>query len=220
MIPDILYLSLTVGPEGGSGATASRVSRISIYPDTSTNNTLLIANSGVGAANSTTTAGTGGAVAAIANMPLAGMGHYTPLVGQNGASSVSGAAGNSVTLPTTGLRVTGGAGGGGHLLNGAGFAGGSITGVGVFPTLPGGALGAGANGERGSNGCQSVGRIPYFMGGAGGGGTTGNTNFAGGSGSAGSYGCGGGGGGAGGGNVGAPGGGGRGGDAFCYIMAW
>ena len=60
------------------------------------------------------TAGTGGAVATITNMPLAGRGVYSFFIGQAGSvGGTNATAGVQLTIPSTGLMVTGGSGGGG-----------------------------------------------------------------------------------------------------------
>jgi hypothetical protein len=224
MLPSRLFLSIG---HGGATATAGIASRISIRPDTTANHTLALANPGEGGNSSTS--GTGGTVnaaagvATIATMPLAGLGQFQLLGGQQGvAGGGNGAVGGSVTLPLTGLVVTGGAGGGG----GGGNNGGSITvpaGNFVFPPQPGGAgsTDVAVAPRNGSHGVNFVSGLNYFYGGTGGGATAtaaagGNTRGAGGFGG---YGCGGGGGG--GGNTGAGAGpGGRGGDGLAIIYAW
>jgi hypothetical protein len=222
MLPSRLFLSIG---HGGATATAGITSRVSVFPDTTANHTLALANPGSGGTSSTSTTGGAlggaGSIATIATMPLAGLGQFQLLVGQDGATG-GGAAGGSVTLPITGLVVTGGAGGGG----GAGNNGGLITvpaGNFVFPPQPGGTGSTNINvaPQNGSHGVNFVNGLNYFYGGTGGGATAtgatgGNTRGFGGNGG---YGCGGGGGG--GGNTGAGvGPGGRGGDGLAIIYAW
>jgi hypothetical protein len=221
LIPDVLFVAV---PSNGIAT------RVAIYPDSTINNTLLIANQGGsgGIASGATpgAAGSAGSAASIATMPLAGLGVYNLLAGQAGIIGGVAVAGGALTLPTTGLCVTGGTGGGGvPAAATAGTAGGNITGAGVLPTLNGGAAQATATspGNAGSNGllCGYRG-LEFSMGGTGGGSSHGSATGAGlfgGNGGKGGIGCGGGGGGGclTGGTAGI---GGQGGEGQVVILAW
>ena len=214
-LPDVLYLS--VGKGGTIGAVASSggagvASYISIYPSTVANLLLGICSGGLGGGpGSASAAGFGGAALAakdITAAPLAalGMSLCTTTVGNITVAGQAGALGFSgLTLPITGLVVTGGCGGATMSASGtAGSQGGSFTAPAgsVFPACVGGAGGATANapGVNGSNGLKVPGLL-YFYGGAGGGSgssiPTVTSAAYGGSGGAGAFGCGGGGGGGG-----------------------
>lgn len=207
---------------------AATDTRIAVPAVTLTDNNVFlragVGNAGGNASGATPgTAGSATGTAAIATFPLAGMGRYSSLAGQAGLVGGTISNGNGITLPTTGLVVTGGASGAG-LGGGAGGNGGSINGAGVFPTIPGG-IGAEFSvspGGNGSSGIQPVTGLSYFYGGSGGGsgaGTATGAGLVGGSGGNGSYGCGGGGGG--GALTGSTQGlGGRGGPGLVIIIAW
>lgn len=222
-LPDTLFVSVPVG----GVAVASRVA---VFPETTAQSTLAYANNGGTGGNATgATAGAAGAAAAIAaitSMPLAGLGQYSFFIGQAGIIGGVAVAGGNITIPATGLTVTGGAGGGGlPAAAAAGTAGGNITGVGQFPTLPGGAAQATATSpaNNGSNGLDFAFRgLGFALGGAGGGsshGTATGAGLKGGDGGKGGLGCGGGGGG---GCLtgGVAGIGGKGGDGEVIIIAW
>lgn len=222
-LPDALYLSVSPG--------AGFSTNISIYPSAVDLSALVLGCASGGNANAAS-AGTGGggggaaAVPAIGSMRLAGLGFYTLLAGQAGITGGAAIAGAALTIPTTGLLVTGGTGGGG-VGNGTstGFAGGAFTVVGTFPPQRGG-IPPGSQtvpAGDGSNGYDWV--IPglgYSYGGTGGASTGGAATGAGlkaGMGGAGGVGCGGGGGG--GGFTGSTQGlGGRGGPGQIIITAW
>lgn len=174
LLPDRLFLSL-----GGANVAAAIASYISIAPNTVGNNTLAIANSG--------SAGGGAAIATVGTMPLGWSYIDSVLAGQNGTVGTISLPGGDLTLPVTGLMVTGGTAGGGSANRG-----GHILGAGVYPQLEGGIAGtAGTAGTPGSSGMFYLGK---FYGGTGGGGSsTGPATDV--SGGAGSFGCGGGGGG-------------------------
>ena len=237
-IPDILYVNVGVGGTAGPINTGlagnGTASYVTIYPATTVNYILCQANPG-GGAQSYAAGGLGaaGSVTTIAQAPLAGLGFPAwgqaatniSLAGQAGTLAGNGAnAGGDITLPTTGLRVTGGAGAGGNGAAGsAGLAGGRITAIAgsvVYPAQIGGtAGGTTTNGGAGSNGFQAISNLLQFYGGTGGGSGGRNAITTGGVGGAGGYGCGGGGGG--GANTGgtaSPGGGG--GDGLCIITWW
>ena len=138
-IPDILYIQCGLGGIGPTTASTSgnpgTATYVTIEPDTTitANMTLLFANfqnAGGSAATATVggTAGVAATIATIANMPLAGRGVYNFFGGQSGtAGGTNTTAGVSLSLPTVGLMVTGGAGAGGSQTSPA-FAGGAISG--------------------------------------------------------------------------------------------
>ena len=221
-IPDILYLSL---PAGGSGST----SYVGIAPNNTANNLLLMANTGGagGNASGATAGAAGGAVSAAvaSSMPLGWQWLDSALTGQQGIIGGTTVAGGNLTLPTTGLMVTGGTGGGGLPAAAAsGTNGGNFTVAGVFPAQAGGAAQATATNpaNTGSHGYRPVAGSLYGYGGTGGGSTHGTATGGGlvaSRGGNGAPGCGGGGGG--GALTGsAAGGGGLGGPAFCIITCW
>lgn len=192
------------------------------------NSTLIRANAGGNGTSGSASAGAAGgagAIATIAQMALAGLGFYQLLVGQAGSAGASNAsAASSVAIPTTGLCVTAGTGGGGHSTGNGGNAG-AITAAGIYPGVP---AGTGSNvstvpandGGHGFNMGGSV--VELFSGGTGGGACDASATGAGlyaGKGGNGFFGSGGGGGGAG--ITGAGGGqGGLGGTGLIIITAW
>jgi len=210
-VPDVLYIRC---PRGGvPSVTGPGVTAVSLAPDTTANNCLLVANAGGN--GSGTSAGTGGSIATAATMLRGtGLGAYKLLAGQaGGAGSTTGGAGTGVSLPTTGLIVTGGAGGGGSNLTvnnpNDGGAGGDVGGpFGLNQTAYffGGAyavvVSASVPGNAGSSGGRFMPGLLLFAGGGGGSGCGcyGNAVVAvgdnGGAGGRGAFGCGGGGGGA------------------------
>lgn len=204
LLPDVLYLSLA-----GQSATTTLASYISIAPKLTAgagaptaNDTLMIANGGGNGGNASGAtagaAGAAGAVATAATMPL-GWQYAGALAGQAGIIGGTAVAGAALTLPTTGLLVTGGTGGGGlPAAASVGAAGGNITGAGVFPTIAGGAGSSTATiaPANGASGLRPVPNLVYFMGGVGSGSTHGSATGAGlvqAYGGHGAYGCGGGG---------------------------
>lgn len=246
LLPDVLYLSVGVGGPGGAAgttATAGIASYITLYPDIFFVNQIMcqVPGGGAGGGASGATAGTAGVAATnvtIANSPLAGLGFFSlgsqatnvHLAGQGGALGGTTAAGVAVTLPTTGLTVTGGTGGAGVGNNAStGAAGGALTTpnttpLGIFPVQTGG-LAAGATtatGGDGSNGFLAIPNLGFYYGGTGGGSSGGGTvtQTAGrfGNGGAGGYGCGGGGGG--GSRIAGGSRGGRGGDGIIIATSW
>ena len=198
-LPDLLYISVGEGGLGGSGAGGNGIpSWIGLYPS-STWPQWILANCAGGGGGGAASAGTGGAAGGgggatgIAQQCMLGlcipgyMGSTSNnLGGQAGIVGSSGSA-SALTLPTTGLLVTGGSGGGGYATgNGGGM---NTPG---YP-FPGGTIASGGQSyqNNGSNGFQAIPKLLYFYGGMGGGAGTVN----GGNGGNGSYGCGGGGGG-------------------------
>jgi len=235
-LPDVLYIQSgppTIGStNSGIAAFAGNYTYVSIEPSNASANANLLyipgANSGAAAAT-TTTGGTSaipGTGPLISNMNLAGRGVYTftnGVTGGTGGSSTT--AGLDVTVPTNGLVVCPGAGGGG--CNGAtGFAGGAITqstgslGQDFFPAIPGGSAASGAvAASAGITGFIARNLLMNF-GGTGGGGATTTAGGRAGAGGDGAPGCGGGGGGGMNTTNNTIAKGGNGGPGFVYIIAW
>ena len=174
LIPDLLFVQVGAGGVGGVGSgagTGGSASYVSIQPNTTASNVLLYSNGGgVGTSNVTNSGGgTAGAAMTLANALLNYIGTVQSIAGQAGANSANGsAAGASITVS---YPVTGG-GGGANSSSTTGYAGGSITGVGIIPTINGGTIG-------GVDGCPgiiiempslngSISRPPFFTGGGGG----------------------------------------------------
>jgi len=230
-IPDRLFLSLA-----GHSATTTLASYITIGLKLTAgagapvvNDTLIYANGGGNGGNASgATAGAvgaAGAISAAATMPLGWQWLDSALAGQAGIIGGVAVSGANLTLPTTGLMVTGGTGGGGLPAAAAsGTNGGNFTVAGVFPAHAGGAAQATATNpaNTGSHGYRPVAGSLYGYGGTGGGSTHGTATGGGlvaSRGGNGAPGCGGGGGG--GALTGsAAGGGGLGGPAFCIITCW
>lgn len=235
-IPDELFIQAGQGGKqpstlvSAARGVAGVITYVSLEPVSSVAGGVCLAFASAGAitgtAATTTVGGVAGTAAAIAtkeNMLWATRGIYNFFVGQAGAAGgASTAVGANVTLPTTGLMVTGGAGGGGHNSTTSTFAGGNVTGVGLpqyYPTVTGGIAGTGAvAGGQGDPGLQSLWKI--LTGGAGGGGAGLAAGLQAGGGGDGAPGCGGGG--AGGSDttrntLARPG---NGGDGFVIIVAW
>jgi hypothetical protein len=221
LLPDTLYISVPIG--------FNTIARVSISPTTTANDQLMVANApasaGGNAAGATAgAAGVAGAIATVATMPL-GWAFATALAGQAGIIGGTTVAGGAITLPLTGLLVTGGTGGGGlPAAATTGTNGGSITPAGSFLGLfPGlGAAAATTPAGSGVGGYRPIPNMPYGYGGTGGGSTHGSATGAGlvqSSGGNGAPGCGGGG--SGGALTGSTAGVvGQGGPAFCIITVW
>jgi hypothetical protein len=202
-VPDTLYVQVGAGGQGvgsGGGAAGSGVlSYVSIYPDTTASNIIAVSgNAGAGGASTGTNSAVGGAGAAgtaatIANMPLAGLGHFDLIIGQIGVSGglQTGGNGTSQSIPTSSIITTGGTGGAGT--TSADFTGGGWVAISNSwlsqqrPATPSAGSNAGSGGF-------ALWKPLFFFGGTGG--SSSNTGV-GGAGGNGSYGSGGGGGGAG-----------------------
>jgi len=200
-VPDVLYIQAGAG---GAGATTSAgfgtngiATYVAIVPYTTLSpaGTILVANPGLTSATAPTTsngglAPTAQATGGVAGSCLAGRGFYSFLVGQvGGAGGAANAGGPTVNLPTTGLMVTAGSGGGGVGSGQGGTIGTTgFLGTEFFPLLQGGVTGgrAAESGFIARNFLMNYGGT----GGAGGGGGSQGT-----AGSNGAPGCGGGGGG-------------------------
>ena len=214
-LPDVLYVQAGFGgagvtTSGGNGVAGNPgvPTYVTIEPSTTltSNMTVLLANGGsAGDAESTlgSPGGTGGTLATVGVMPLAGRGTFTLLVGQTGGQGGTrsvGPAPTALAYPATGLLVSGGQGGGGGgtiPASGAGFA--AVTGSlgqDFYPAISAGAVAAGATpAGRGTAGVI-VRKNLLFTGGTGGGGSSSTAGGAAGSAGSGAPGSGGGGAGA------------------------
>ena len=126
LLPDVLYIQVGAGGIGGLGdvigatgnGTAGLLSYVAVYPNTTASNVLAIsgaAGAGGGGNGNTGagTAGTAGTIAVIGSMPLAGLGQFALIAGQDGlAGVVTDADGQSESIPVTSVITTGGASGG------------------------------------------------------------------------------------------------------------
>lgn len=168
-LPEVLWVTVTTG---------IGVSQISLSPNNVVNSNVLIgpAGSSGGSASGATAgaAGAGATVNPLSNSCLAGMGIFTFLGGQAGIIGGTTGAAPDLTLPTTGLVVTGGTGGAGlgtPLENG--FKGGDFV-VPAAPTIFVPQLGgvgptlATNPANPGSNGFRGFGGLLYSYGGTGG----------------------------------------------------
>lgn len=222
-LPTTLYVSV------GFGGSAV-ISQVAVYPENNSGVRVAHAyagNNGGNASGATAgAAGTSGGTTALVNTPLAGAGQFANITGQNGIIGGKTVAGGALTIPTSGLIVTSGTGGGGlPAAATAGTNGGAFTTSALIyrPQIGGiGATAATTPGGNGSNGFNGFQGLKFFYGGSGGGSSHGSATGAGlvgGMGGAGGYGCGGGGGG--GALTGSTQGlGGRGGDGIVIITAW
>ena len=211
MVPDVLYIQAGVGGVAPTtSATAGNPGQptyVCIEPDTTlTANMTLLYALGSNGTQTPPTAAAGGlpstasSAATLTNMPLAGRGFTSLIAGQAGNSGGTNTTiGNSITVPTTGLIVTGGAGGGGCNA-GTGFNGGAISSVtgalgqDFYPSVAGGA--AAITSTPGGNGSNFIVKNSLmYYGGTGGGGATTTAGGTAGIGGDGAPGCGGGGGG-------------------------
>jgi len=226
-LPDTLFLQIPSGGAGGIGlgtssnGSAGALSYVSVQPNTTAINLLLVSGAiaptgGVSGANG----GTGGTAGTVwGGGILNALGLATATAGQNGIAGLTTAVPTNLTIANI---VTGGGAGAGT--NGVTpQAGGNITGSGFINTISGGAGSSTGVAGDGSGGyfasiptANASARQPmFFTGGAGGGSSNTGT---GGNGGAGAYGCGGAGGGAG--VTSLAGNGGRGGDGLIIITCW
>jgi hypothetical protein len=214
-LPDVLYVQTGFGGAGvlisgaitGSTGNSGTSTYVALEPSTTLTSAvnLLVANGGSpGGAEATTGSpgGTGGTLATVSVMPLAGRGTYTLLAGQTGGTGGqrSGLAPTALAYPTTGLLVTGGQGGGaGGTTPTAGGVIVAVTnslGQDFYPAISAGAVASGSTpAGRGTAGVI-VRKSLLFTGGAGGGGSSSTAGGAAGNGGIGAPGCGGGGAGA------------------------
>ena len=111
LLPDILFFR---GP--AAGFASLNASNLGIIPNSAPNHIILQANSGSNGGNAVGgtvgAAGNPGAVTVIANMPLS-QGRFVALAGQIAAAGGTTGVNTALTIPTTGLIVTGGQGGSG-----------------------------------------------------------------------------------------------------------
>ena len=187
-LPDVLYVSVGFGGAGGTaGSPVTNAGNgvntyISLAPNTTTNNLLMVVGGGMGGVYGSpvigvASGGFGGGATSMYSAPLSSLAisaftyntasQATTFIGnisipgQGGGYGGSNPAaparpGASLALPINGLMVTGGAGGGANAFSlgpgSVGAAGGSITGAGIFPTLSGGTAGALSNASGGGTG--------------------------------------------------------------------
>jgi hypothetical protein len=225
VLPDILYISSGIGGAGGEAnpATANLGSNgirsyVCIAPDTLTSYRVCYADSGKAGTTVPTsvpaggTAGSGGTIATIVDMPLACYGIRNFIGGNVGTAGGSTSAAIGPAYPITGLLLSGGSGGsGGENVATTSINAPTQTVYNIFSPLTS-VTGSGSNGEPGREIYQ-----PLLA--TGGCGAAANfTTGAGGAGGAGGFGSGGGGGGAGG--AAAAGGGGKGGNGLVVIHSW
>lgn len=221
-IPDVLYLSL--------GAVAGVGSRITIAPNATPASCIANVTAGSNGGNAVGAtaggAGSGGAAAATNSMPLGfAIGVVSNTVGTPGTIGGTTTAGGAIVLPTSGTRLSGGAGGGGLPAAGAvGTAGGGLSANDFFGAIAGGAGGATGTTPPGNGSCGLTWNKALFfnLGGCGGGSTHGTATGAGlvqSNGGDAGLGCGGGG--AGGALTGSTAGaGGKGGASFAILTVW
>jgi hypothetical protein len=203
-LPDTLYL--VAGAAGASGSNSVQTS-VSFYPDINAAHSFAVALGGndggnAAAAGAAGSAGVAASVATAGAMPLGWQFVDLALGGQNGTAGGTTGASSALSIPTTGIRVTGGTGGAGlgaAASNGA-AAGGLTTQAMPSPysPQPGGAGTSSATTppDNGSHGYQVPGLGLFFYGGTGGGATHGSATGGGlvqSSGGNGAFGCGGGG---------------------------
>lgn len=220
LLPDNLIVApgqAGVGVSTGTGGTGE-TAWVSISPlySTTAANLLLRVSGGSGGVSGTATAGGGGGAAggalSIANNILAGMGLYNSLAAQaaTAGGAHTGAVGVAQTIPTNGINVMGGTGGGG--VTAADFAGGLITGVSSSFISEGRSQNAPAGSNNGAGGFSLPNYLFHYPGMGGG------SSNAGVGGSGGNAGYGSGGGGGGGGTTGGRGG--DGGSGLVVMIAW
>ena len=202
-VPNILYFGFGNFSAGNSWVAISPGINQSTAPAA---NCMVVQVGGGGAGGNASgatagTAGTAGTTPTAALMPLGWAWADAAIGGQAGIAGGTTGAGAALTLPVTGLIVTGGTGGAGLGTAGvAGTAGGAFT-VPTslsFPAQPGGAGGSAATTPpgKGSVGYKALSETNYFYGGTGGGSTHGTATGAGlvqAAGGDGAIGCGGGG---------------------------
>jgi hypothetical protein len=231
-LPDVLYVIVGKGGDGGASATTAGTANVGINGTFSsvniapTNASIYIAcyaNSGSGAPLGTVSgggAGSGAAVATQANALMSGLGIFSALAGQSG--NLGGTFNTfDVIYPTTGLLLSGGAGGGGTSSSFVAGVGSNI----IVPTQTSFSLITARSGGTANNpGADGLSLLQPLMSiGGGGGGSSNSTTLngiPGGRGGNGGLGSGGGGGGAGPSGTGGSGAGGRGGDGLVIIRSW
>lgn len=229
MLPSRLYLLPGNACSGGAGATVNGAggdtgsgnrTHICDKPATYAVAADVILTSGSSSANGAF-GGTAGAAGALGTGELVptntqgiyqGVGAWRAIAGQDGTAGSGGLGSNTpIVFGSSGMPLSGGAGGGTLNASNQDNDGSAITGAGMLPTLAGGV--AGTTGGAGQHGYRLDAPMLY-TGGSGGG--TASTGI-GGSGGDGAPGCGGGGGG---GGTGGGGSGGNGGPGFILIISW
>jgi hypothetical protein len=177
LLPDYLSISLAatvtgdayiaLGPKLTAGAGVPAANDLLVWAAGGQNGQDGAAGGGGGG-------GAGGSIATAAAMPL-GWSFARALAGQAGQAGGGAAAGlpTDVTLPVTGLLVTGAPGGAGVPSAGAGILGGSLVVAGRFRPHVGGAGGATTTTppDDGAGGYYPIPGLRYGYGGAGGGST-------------------------------------------------
>lgn len=206
-LPDVLFVQVGQGGAGGASSgnagVAGIVSTVSIAPSELLVDFNIVCRSGttgagLGAAgpqNSGGSAGGGGTIPTIANMPLAGAGIFqTYIGGQASGGGAAGNVGNLVTIALNGAICLGGCGGAGVMSTDK--VGGAYDPVVESKLSEDRPAGAAAGSNDGSPGTQLwiPGNLLYFFGGSGGSSSDGGVGGRGGNGG---FGAGGGGGGAG-----------------------
>lgn len=215
VLPDTLYIQVGAGGRGGdyptlTGATNGSISYICTQPTTASAYIVLASGNtpptlgGPGGPSSAGAVGTAGAVFTTA-------GKFTSFYGDiqtiGATAATAGGTGGTTMTSVTVTNVTGmgGRGGAGQSLGGLLDIPGSVTGVGVIPTIPGGQSSTSGSGTAGSSGVTLSSpadlisrKFPFYAtAGTGGGASSAATSGSnGGNGGNGSWGCGGGGGGA------------------------
>lgn len=183
LLPNVIYYSIAIG-----GTGAGFASYISAQAQTQAHHVLLIANGGGTGGNAAgATAGAAGAAGGAGTIATAILGgaHATFIAGQAGIIGGVAVAGANLTVPTTGLRVTGGTGGGGLPAAAAtGTSGGNLTIPAIsayFPVHNGGVGSATATNPAapGAHGYLIKPQGMYFYGGMGGASTHGTATGAG-----------------------------------------
>jgi hypothetical protein len=224
LLPDVLFIVVGIHGEGGAtGANGNfgNPSSVRIPAPTGTSisdvtNILIVSGQATGGSVPSLGSAIGGvggvaeSVAGAAQMPLAGLGIWSAIAGQNGTSGGSNTDGVAISLPTTGISTMGGTGGGGS--TNADFAGGAITAVSnslISESRPQAATAGSTSGSGGFKLKDLMFNFPGL------GGAASNT-AVGGNGGNGGFGCGGGGGG--GGSTGGRGG--DGGSGLVVMIAW
>lgn len=222
LLPPVLYIQVGAGgtgaAAGGTGGSGV-LSYVAIAPNTTASNIIAISGAAapVGGSPGTVSAGgaggAAGSIAVIGSMPLAGLGLFNMIAGQDGVIGGDdlGANGTAITIPGTSALCQAGSGGAGAA--GTSFAGGECTAIaGVWlseqrPATPAAGV---FNGSGGPQIWQ-----PFFSFGGLGGSTAGRLSLGG------HAGCGGYGAGGGGGGFGSTGGrGGDGGGGIIIVTSW
>lgn len=225
-LPDQLYVQPGPGGSAGAGGSTSAtggtgsISYVSVEPNTTAINVLLQSGNAAPSPGGAPGPGGAGGTAGTAwtGAVLDSLGLVVAYAGQTGSGGATNFTPTSISINKI---TTAGAGGAGTNLS-AVFDGGSITGGGFIPEIPGGSGSASGQAGHGSGGFSQINevlkstvRVPLtFTGGAGGGSSNSATGGVGGNGG---YGCGGGGGGVG--VTSAGGTGGAGGDGLVIIVS-